>query len=382
MKEESLASAGLFFFGKCPTLLLSIAEVADAHVRYSLPPLRNQIVITAPLESQRNIIMLNLKPDRSNSIRLAGIALIVSLLLLSGWSNAYSQTAADRSESERSDKLTGGHIETAEFEPNQPDIRLTLNVPSFRLTLWQNGKEVKSYYVGVGMKEYPIYIGAREAHEIIWNPAWIPPASDWVSSHKGVTSGEVIKASDPRNPLGKVKIPLGNSYLIHQAAGPKDAGNLVSHGCVRVQRADLYDLAEKIVAARSLPISAKRIEAAKHSFKTLYAHLDEPLPVDITYDTLVVEGGVLHIYPDVYDHGLNRAARLRAELVSSRVDVSKLDDATIRKMLSQVTRRTQFVVATHSIEQGRALEDGQSLPLIPKKQETGRRTRHSAQSGQ
>ena len=289
-----------------------------------------------------------------------------------------AQTAADRSESERSDKLSGGHIETADFEPNQPDIRLTLNVPSFRLTLWQNGKEVKSYYVGVGMKEYPIYIGEREATEIIWNPAWIPPASDWVSSHKGVRPGEIIKASDARNPLGKVKIPLGESYLIHQAASVNDVGNLVSHGCVRVLRSDLYDLAEKIVTARSVPISAKRIEAAKHSFKTLYAHLDDPLPVDINYDTLVVEGGMLHIYPDVYDHGLNRPARLRAELLSSHVNVSQLDDATMKKMLAQVTRKTQFVVDTHSIEEGRALEDGQLLPLIPttrsRKPKTERRT--------
>lgn len=317
--------------------------------------------------------MCKQKSKSSELLRIAGAALFVSIFLLTGWSNVHAQTAADRSESERSDKLTGGHIETADFEPNQPDIRLTLNVPSFRLTLWQNGKEVKSYYVGVGMKEYPIYIGEREATEVIWNPAWIPPDSDWVSSHKGVRPGEVIKASDPRNPLGKIKIPLGNSYLIHQAAGTNDIGNLVSHGCVRVLRSELYDLSEKIIAARAVPVSAKRIEAAKHGFKTLYAKLDEPLPVDINYDTLVVEGGVLHIYPDVYDRGLNRPARLRAELVSSGVDVAKLDDKTIKRMLSQVTRRTQFVVDSQSIEDGRALEDGQLLPLIPKKKAVGRK---------
>jgi hypothetical protein len=162
-----------------------------------------------------------------------------------------------------------------------------------------------------------------------------------------------------------VKIPLGESYLIHQAASANDVGNLVSHGCVRVLRSDLYDLAEKIITARSVPLSPKRIAAAKHSFKTLDVHFDEPLPVDINYDTLVVEGGVLHIYPDVYDRGLNSSARLRAELVSSRVDVAKLDDKTMKQMLSQVTRRTQFVVDTRSIEEGRAIEDGQLLPLIP-----------------
>ena len=278
---------------------------------------------------------------------------------------AFSQTAADLNESERSDKLTGGHILTADFEPNQPDIHITLNVPSFRLTLWQNGKEVKFYYVGVGMKDYPIYIGNREATEIIWNPAWIPPPSDWVSDHKGVRPGEVIKASDPRNPLGKMKIPLGDRYLIHQAASTSDVGNLVSHGCVRMLRSDLYDLAEKIIAARSEPVSKKRIEAAKRNSKTFVVVLDEPVPVDINYDTLVVEEGVLHIYPDVYKRATNRPSLLRAELQSSGVDVSNLDEQTMKEMLSQVRRRTQFVVDTGSIEQGRALEDGQLIPLIP-----------------
>lgn len=304
--------------------------------------------------------------SKKRAVRPLLLALLITVSAVS--QTAFSQTAADLNESERSDKLTGGHILTAEFEPNQPDIRITLNVPSFRLTLWQNGKEVKSYYIGVGMKDYPIYIGIREATEIIWNPAWVPPASDWVSGHKGVRPGEVIKASDPRNPLGKMKIPLGDSYLIHQAASRSDVGNLVSHGCVRMLRSDLYDLAEKILAARGAPVSRKRIESAKRSSKTFVVLLDEPVPVDINYDTLVVEEGVLHIYPDVYARATNRPSFLRAELQSSGVDVTNLDEATMKWMLSKVTRRNQFVVEKSSIEQGLVREDGQLIPLIPTKE--------------
>src|SRR5256714_8111907 len=270
----------------------------------------------------------------------------------------------DRFESEREDRLTGGHIERAEFEPGQPDIKLTLNVPSFRLTLWQNGKEVKSYSVGVGMKDYPIYSGEREAREIIWNPPWIPPASDWVGTHKGVRPGQVIKAGDPRNPIGKLKIPLGDAYLIHQAARATDLGNLVSHGCVRMLRSDLFDLAEKIVAARALPVTRKQIERAKAGTRPLVARLDEPLRFDINYDTLVVESRVLYIYPDVYDRGTNTVARLRDEVKTSGVDDSAVDDATLEKLLAAVTRRTKFVVEVSSIEAGRALADGHAEPLI------------------
>jgi hypothetical protein len=270
----------------------------------------------------------------------------------------------DTRKSERSDKLTGGHIERAEFAPGEPNIRITLNVPSFRLTLWQNGKEVQSYFVGVGLKEYPIYIGDREAKEIIWNPTWTPPNSSWVGERKGVRPGEIIKASDPRNPLGKMKIPLGDRYLIHQAAKPSDLGNLVSHGCVRMLRSDLYDLAEKIIAARRAPVSHRRIEAAKRGSQMLVVRLEEPVPVDINYDTLVIEGAVLHIYPDVYNRSMNLPDRLRAELQSSGVNVSKLDEEAMKEMLSKATRRSQFVVETSSIELGHELEDGRTIPLI------------------
>lgn len=304
--------------------------------------------------------------------RMGARALLLFIFaLVAGWQSVPAQTANDRNESERSDKLTGGHITEAEFEPNQPDIRVTLNIPSFRLTLWQNGKEVKSYYVGVGMKEHPIYIGDREASELIWNPAWIPPASDWVNDIKGVRPGEVIKASDPRNPLGKMKIPLGDRYLIHQAAKVTDVGNLVSHGCIRMLRPELYDFADKIIAARGANVSPKRIAAAKRSSRTLVVKLEEPVPVDINYDTLVVEGGILHIYPDVYGRGTNRPSTLSAELQSSNVDVSNLNEQTIKRMLAKVTRRTQFVVETNSIAEGRGLEDGRLIPLVPKRKAGG-----------
>src|SRR6185503_18801788 len=118
--------------------------------------------------------------------------------------------AAHGDESERSDKFTGGKIETASLVENQPDIKITVNVPAFRLTLWQNGKEVKTYEIGVGRKDFPIVIGMRKATQIIWNPEWVPPDSEWVEDSKyDVEPGERIEADDPRNPLGKLKIPLG-----------------------------------------------------------------------------------------------------------------------------------------------------------------------------
>src|SRR5205085_2263272 len=80
------------------------------------------------------------KPIQLSSADNAGIA------------EAVAKDASHGDESEREDKFTGGHIQTAALVENQPDVKVTVDVPAFRLTLWQNGKEVKTYEIGVGRK--------------------------------------------------------------------------------------------------------------------------------------------------------------------------------------------------------------------------------------
>jgi L,D-transpeptidase ErfK/SrfK len=250
------------------------------------------------------------------------------------------------------------------LQPNQPDIRITVNVPAFRLTLWQNGKELKTYEIGVGMKKYPIVIGQRRIKEMIWNPEWVPPDSEWVNeSHSDVEPGEHIEAGDRRNPLGKIKIPLGDGFLIHQAAKPTDLGHLVSHGCIRMLKEDISDLANKIVTARGVNITPQQIEHAMNSTDRLDAALKPPAVIDIDYDTLVVEGGVLHIYPDVYDRSTNTIENLRAELQSVGVDTSKLDDQTVKRMLDRVNSNEEFMVSVGDLKSGNALVAGTNQPL-------------------
>ena len=82
-------------------------------------------------------------------------------------------------ESARSDKLTGGRIRRTRLIAGEPDIRITVNAPAFLLTLWQNGKEVSAYHIGIGQKIFPVPVGEREATAIIFNPHWIPSDSVW-----------------------------------------------------------------------------------------------------------------------------------------------------------------------------------------------------------
>ena len=266
-------------------------------------------------------------------------------------------------ESARSDKISGG-VSRAAFKPGDGNIRITINVPSFQMTLWQDGKEIRTYPVGVGMLEYPLAISLRQGTSIEWNPVWIPPSSDWIDASSTVKAGEIVLPTDPRNPLGRLKIPLGYGYLLHQAKGPGDMGSLVSHGCVRVLQSDLYDLADKIVAARGLDVTPEQIAAAKRTKKTLVAKIEPGLPVEITYDTMVIEDGTLHIYPDVYENKKNTVANLRSELRTSGVDDSRIKDSELKAMIAAAKGRNQFAVKVSEIEAGNGLHGGRVIPVI------------------
>jgi len=175
--------------------------------------------------------------------------------------------------------------------------------------------------------------------------------------------------------LGKVKIPIGNGgILIHQAFKPSDLGHLVSHGCARLLLNELYELIDEIISARSLSVSRPQLERAKSSKDRFAIKLDAPLVVDINYDTQVVEAGVLHLYPDVYNKNTNTIENLRADLKDAGVDDTKLDDKTLQQMLDRVTMNEEFTVSVADIKAGRAFEAGKNQPLtaasVLKKQPT------------
>ena len=279
-------------------------------------------------------------------------------------SNTSNQNS-NTDESSRSDRLTGGKIQRAAFKPGDGNIKITVNVPAFTMTFWQDSKEIKSYYVGVGRKEFPIPIGMRSTDKVILNPDWIPPNSEWVRKSSSVEPYERISADDPQNPLGKIKIPLGDAYLLHEADSPADIGNLVSHGCVRVMREDMFGITEMIAQAQNLPITKQQIEAAKNNTDRKVINLNGDVPVDINYDSMVVENGILSIYFDVYGRDTNTVENLRSKLADNGVDVSKMDDKTLKEMLDKATKEKKFVVSLADVKAGNALEKGKTEPLTP-----------------
>jgi hypothetical protein len=138
-------------------------------------------------------------------------------------------------------------------------------------------------------------------------------------------------------------------------------------------QSDLYDLAEKIVAARGLDITTQQIAAAKRNKKTLIARLDPVIPVEITYDTIVVENGRLNIYPDVYNHKRNTIENVRKELNTSGVNDELVTDKEIARMLRLAVGKQRYVVTVESIEVGKATSGGTLVGVVAPRTAVGSR---------
>jgi hypothetical protein len=116
----------------------------------------------------------------------------------------------------------------------------------------------------------------------------------------------------------------------------------------------LIDLAEKIISAESIPVSQDKIQHALGSSDRLAVSLKSQVPISIRYDTLVIQQGVLHVYPDIYNRGTNTVENLRTDLSAVGVNASGIDDRVLSQMIDR---------ATKDVSSGDALSVGRDQPL-------------------
>ncbi len=207
------------------------------------------------------------------------------------------------------------------------DTRIIVNIPAYRMDFFHDGSLVKSYKIGIGYPQFPLPIGLRKAQTIIFNPTWTPPDEPWVANMKDVAVGEKVPAGSPLNPLGPIKIPIGMPSLIHGGKPLSKIGTFASHGCVGLTNAQVRDFAQNLAQSAGKDVSAKTIAAyLKDRTKTRVVKLDEPVPVELRYETIVVEDGKLHIYRDVYDQNTNTEENLRAVLVRHGIELEEFSE--------------------------------------------------------
>ena len=216
------------------------------------------------------------------------------------------------------------------------DTRVVVNIPAFRMDLFQNGSLVKSYKVGIGYPEFPLPFGLRKANQIIFNPTWTPPDSPWVAKMKNVTAGETVKAGDKDNPLGPIKIPIGLPSLIHGGKSPAKIGKFASHGCVGLTNAQVKDFAAMLAkASNTTEISTSAIASyLENKEQTKTVKLNQTIPVELRYETIVLEDGKLHIYKDVYAQDTNTEENLRAVLQANGVRLEDLSEQQRTEILN------------------------------------------------
>ena len=212
------------------------------------------------------------------------------------------------------------------------DTRIVVNAPAYRMDVYRDGKLERSYKVGIGYPEFPLPRGMRQAKEIIFNPAWTPPDEPWVKGK--FAPGKKVEPGSKDNPLGPIKIPIGLPSLIHGGKNPAKLGSFASHGCVGLTNQGIEDFAQLIAPLGGSELSAADIkEHEKDKTKSDDMKLQKSVPVELRYETIVVEDGKVHIYRDVYELGTNTEDNLRKVLSAYDVDLDQLDASVKQQLL-------------------------------------------------
>jgi hypothetical protein len=227
----------------------------------------------------------------------------------------------------------GGSSAAATPNSVPTDTRVVVNAPAYRMDIFQEGKLVKSYKIGIGYPEFPLPSGTRKAETIIFNPTWTPPDEPWVKGK--VQAGKTVAAGDKLNPLGPIKIPIGSPSLIHGGKQPARLGGFASHGCVGLTNPQVQDFAFELAKISGLELTTEDVKNyEKQKTETKNVKLNQPIPVELRYETIVVEDGKLKIYRDVYERGTNTEENLQKVLQAHGVSLDSLTAPEREKILA------------------------------------------------
>lgn len=237
------------------------------------------------------------------------------------------------------------HGTNAKFNAVPTDSRIVVNIPAYRMDVFERGMLTKSYKIGIGYPEFPLPTGMRKANSIVFNPTWTPPDEPWVESANKVKPGEKIEAGSKLNPLGPIKIPIGLPSLIHGGKSPAKLGGFASHGCVGLTTPQVQDFARILAGLSGTELASEQITAfAKTPTETKTVKLNHPVTVELRYETIIVEDGKLHIYRDVYDRDTNTEENVRAVLSTYGVRLEQLSEqerTQILDALKEMSRDAQ-----------------------------------------
>jgi len=215
----------------------------------------------------------------------------------------------------------------------EPDVAragelVVVNIPSFNLIVYRNGRPIFGSPVVVGSVMTKTVIFSGMMSSIVFSPYWNIPQSiinkevksgmardpDYLAKHNMEwNNGQVRQKPGRNNSLGKIKFIFPNSNNIYLHDTPARAlfereSRAFSHGCIRVGKP--RDLAVTILQDDPSWTPAK-IDAAMNAGREYAYPLRKKIPVYIGYFTAWVDNqGSIMFFRDIYDHDNRLAAIL------------------------------------------------------------------------
>ncbi len=218
--------------------------------------------------------------------------------------------------------------------------RIEVNIPEYELRVVDGGRAVHTARVVVGTPKTQTPVFSETMEYVVVNPSWSIPQSilrkeilprlaadpDYAARHGYLVTrnGNSVSIRQPpgeRNALGFIKFMFPNQHAVYIHDTPqrklfaKDE-RAFSHGCVRVDQP--FALAEAVLGDTGF--GEERLKGLIGKGERT-VHLARPLPVHLTYFTVVVdEQGRLKRLPDIYGHDekVRTALRQSPSRVASR----------------------------------------------------------------
>jgi lipoprotein-anchoring transpeptidase ErfK/SrfK len=117
-------------------------------------------------------------------------------------------------------------------EVEEPARRIIVSIADRKLAVIENGRIVKIYPAAVGADATPSPVGSFKIVNRVKDPTWYGP------------KGQIVPAGKA-NPLGDRWMGLSRKgYGIHGTNNQRSIGHNVSHGCIRMRKADVEELFE------------------------------------------------------------------------------------------------------------------------------------------
>ena len=192
---------------------------------------------------------------------------------------------------------------------------LVLNIPQRMVFLLRDGRLERAYPAAVGRSaskwQTPIRAFRISAKDV--DPTWVVPAAIQKEMEEAGKPVETMVPPGPDNPLGAYRLRLaGVDWAIHGTNAPASIYTFQTHGCVRLEPADIEDLFARVQVGDPVTF--------------LYA----PVLLAVGPDGAIL----LEAQPDVYNRKIDFAA-----IVDQAAQVlgvtSRLDPARVRQVLAE-----------------------------------------------